>query len=83
MVLVNSAGIAPQGRAARDMFVCSEMTCEANSRHGGGDAEWLKGWRATTEMENTSTTATALPARSTRGRPALCNPKLDRWLHRS
>ena len=44
-------------------------------------AEWLKRWRATPELEDIYDRNRAAAAKLS-GSPRLCNPKLDRWLHR-
>jgi pimeloyl-ACP methyl ester carboxylesterase len=80
LVLVNSAGIRLKGVARGDMFLCSEddLLKLLFARDG---TEWLKGWRATPELEDIYDRNRAAAAKLSWS-PRLCNPKLDRWLHR-
>ena len=82
LVLVNSAGIRIKGVPRGDMFVCSEAELLKLLFAGDGAAdEWLEsgGPRPTWK---TSTIETAAAAAKYSWSPRLCNPKLDRWLHR-
>jgi pimeloyl-ACP methyl ester carboxylesterase len=81
LVLVNSAGIRLKGVPRGDMFVCSEddLLKLLFARHGA--AEWLKRWRATPELEDIYDRNRAAAAKLSWS-PRLCNPRLDRWLHR-
>jgi pimeloyl-ACP methyl ester carboxylesterase len=78
--LVNSAGIRLKGVPRGDMFISSEddLLKLLFARDG---AEWLKRWRATREREDIYDRNRAAAAKLSWS-PRLCNPKLDRWLHR-
>jgi pimeloyl-ACP methyl ester carboxylesterase len=80
LVLVNNAGIRVQHVPRGDMFLCSEddLLKLLFARDG---ATWLKGWRATPELEDIYDRNRAAAAKLSWS-PRLCNPKLDRWLHR-
>jgi len=80
LVLVNSAGIRLNGVPRGDMFLSSEddLLKLLFARDG---AEWLKRWRATPEREDIYDRNRAAAAKLSWS-PRLCNPKLDRWLHR-
>ena len=80
LVLVNSAGIRLKGVPRGDMFLSSEDDLlKLLFAHDG--AEWLKRWRATPELEEIYDRNRAAAAKLSWS-PRLCNPKLDRWLHR-
>lgn len=81
LVLVNSAGIRVKGVPRGDMFVCSEEDLLKLLFAGDGAANWLKGWRATPELEDIYDRNRAAAAKFSWS-PRLCNLKLDRWLHR-
>jgi len=81
LVLVNSAGLRVRGVPRADMFICSEDELLKLLFGGKGAAEWLRSWRATPEMEDIYDRNRAAAARYSWS-PRLCNPKLDRWLHR-
>jgi pimeloyl-ACP methyl ester carboxylesterase len=81
LVLVNSAGIRLKGVPRGDMFVCSEQDLLKLLFAGDGAADWLKGWRATPELEDIYDRNRAAAAKFSWS-PRLCNLKLDRWLHR-
>lgn len=80
LVLVNSAGIRVKGVPRGDMFLSSEddLLKLLFARDG---TEWLKRWRATPELEDIYERNRAAAAKLSWS-PRLCNPKLDRWLHR-
>jgi pimeloyl-ACP methyl ester carboxylesterase len=80
LVLVNSAGIRLKGVPRGDMFLSSEddLLKLLFARDG---AEWLKRWRATPQLEDIYDRNRAAAAKLSWS-PRLCNPKLDRWLHR-
>ncbi len=80
LVLVNSAGIRVKGVPRADMFVCSEDDL-LKLLFAKGGKEWLQSWRATPDMEDIYDRNRAAAARYSWS-PRLCNPKLDRWLHR-
>lgn len=81
LVLLNSAGIRVKGVPRGDMFVCSEGELLKLLFAGNGAAEWLKSWRATPDLEDIYDRNRAAAAKYSWS-PRLCNPKLDRWLHR-
>jgi pimeloyl-ACP methyl ester carboxylesterase len=81
LILVNSAGIRIKGVPRSDMFVCSEDELLKLLFAGKGAAEWLRSWRATPELEDIYDRNRAAAAKYSWS-PRLCNPKLDRWLHR-
>ena len=81
LVLVNSAGLRVKGVPRADMFVCSENELLKLLFADKGAAEWIAAWRASPEMEDIYDRNRAAAARYSWS-PRLCNPKLDRWLHR-
>jgi pimeloyl-ACP methyl ester carboxylesterase len=81
LVLLNSAGIRIKGVPRSDMFICSEAELLKLLFAGDGAAEWLKNWRATPDLEDIYDRNRAAAAKYSWS-PRLCNPKLDRWLHR-
>lgn len=81
LVLVNCAGIRVKGVPRVDMFVCSEDDLLKFLFAAKGGTEWLQSWRATPDMEDVYDRNRAAAARYSWA-PRLCNPKLDRWLHR-
>jgi pimeloyl-ACP methyl ester carboxylesterase len=81
LVLVNSAGIRLKGVPRADMFVCSEDDLLKLLFAGNGGAAWLQAWRANPDVEDLYDRNRAAAARYSWS-PRLCNPKLDRWLHR-
>jgi pimeloyl-ACP methyl ester carboxylesterase len=81
LVLVNSAGLRVKGVPRADMFVCSENELLKLLFADKGAAEWIASC-APARIERISTTATARPRHRYSWSPRLCNPKLDRWLHR-
>lgn len=81
LVLVNSAGLRVKGVPRGDMFVCSESELLKLLFAGDGAAEWLKSWRATPDLEDIYDRNRAAAAKYSWS-PRLCNPKLERWLHR-
>jgi pimeloyl-ACP methyl ester carboxylesterase len=81
LVLLNSAGIRIKGAPRSDMFICSEAELLKLLFAGDGAAEWLKSWRATPDLEDIYDRNRAAAAKYSWS-PRLCNPKLDRWLHR-
>lgn len=81
LVLVNSAGIRLKGIPRADMFACSESDLLELLFAGKCGTEWLQSWRATPDMEDIYDRNRAAAARYSWS-PRLCNPKLDRWLHR-
>jgi pimeloyl-ACP methyl ester carboxylesterase len=81
LVLVNSAGIRIKGVPRSDMFLCSEDDLLKLLFARLGAADWLKRWRATPELEDIYDRNRAAAAKLSWS-PRLCNPKLERWLHR-
>jgi pimeloyl-ACP methyl ester carboxylesterase len=81
LVLVNSAGLRVKGVPRADMFVCSEDELLKLLFAGTGAKAWLQSWRATTDLEDIYDRNRGAAARYSWS-PRLCNPKLDRWLHR-
>ena len=81
LVLVNSAGIRVKGVPRSDMFVCSEDDLLKLLFAGKDAVAWLKALRATPELEDIYDRNRAAAAKFSWS-PRLCNPKLDRWLHR-
>ncbi len=81
LVLVNSAGLRVKGVPRADMFACSEDDLLKLLFAGKGGAEWLQSWRTNSDMEDIYDRNRAAAARYSWS-PRLCNPKLDRWLHR-
>lgn len=81
LVLVNSAGLRVKGVPRADMFVCSESDLLKLLFAGAGGTEWLQSWRSSPETEDIYDRNRAAAARYSWS-PRLCNPKLDRWLHR-
>jgi pimeloyl-ACP methyl ester carboxylesterase len=68
---------APRG----DMFICSQDDLLKLLFAGNGAADWLKYWHASPDIEDIYERNRAAAARYSWS-PRLCNPKLDRWLHR-
>jgi pimeloyl-ACP methyl ester carboxylesterase len=81
LVLVNSAGIRLRGVPRGDMFLCPEDDLLGLLFARNGAAEWRKAWRAAPEREDIYDRNRAAAAKLSWS-PRLCNPKLDRWLHR-
>jgi pimeloyl-ACP methyl ester carboxylesterase len=81
LVLVNSAGIRLKGVPRVDMFACSESELLKLLFAGGGGEQWLASWREGPDREDIYDRNRAAAARYAWS-PRLCNPKLDRWLHR-
>ncbi len=81
LVLVNSAGLRVKGVPRADMFACSESDLLKLLFAAEGGAEWLASWRASPDLEDIYDRNRAAAARYSWS-PRLCNPKLDRWLHR-
>jgi pimeloyl-ACP methyl ester carboxylesterase len=81
LVLANSAGIRVKGVPRADMFACSEGDLLRLLFAGEAGTEWLRAWRASAEIEDIYDRNRAAAARYSWA-PRLCNPKLDRWLHR-
>ena len=81
LVLVNSAGLRVKDVPRADMFVCSESELLKLLFAGKGAAAWLQSWRATPDLADIYDRNRAAAARYSWS-PRLCNPKLDRWLHR-
>jgi pimeloyl-ACP methyl ester carboxylesterase len=81
LVLVNSAGIRVKGIPRADMFLCSENELLKLLFAEKGGAEWIASWRASPDLEDIYERNRAAAARYSWS-PRLCNPKLDRWLHR-
>lgn len=81
LVVVNSAGLRVKGVPRADMFVCSENELLKLLFAGNGAAEWIASWRASPDREEIYDRNRAAAARYAWS-PRLCNPKLDRWLHR-
>ena len=81
LVLVSSAGLRIKGVPRADMFVCSEDELMKLLFAGTGSAQWLKSWRATPDLEDIYDRNRAAAAKYSWS-PRLCNPKLERWLHR-
>jgi pimeloyl-ACP methyl ester carboxylesterase len=80
LVLVNSAGIRLKGVPRGDMFIASaDELPKLLFANGAGD--WLQQWRATPELEDIYDRNRAAAAKFCWS-PRLCNPKLERWLHR-
>jgi pimeloyl-ACP methyl ester carboxylesterase len=81
LVLLNSAGLRVPGLPRGDMFVCSEADLLRMLFANGGGSEWLNRWRTTPDSEDIYDRNRAAAAKYSWS-PRLCNPKLDRWLHR-
>jgi pimeloyl-ACP methyl ester carboxylesterase len=81
LVLVNSAGLRLKGIPRADMFACSEDELLRLLFATKGGTEWLQSWRASPDLEDLYDRNRAAAARYSWS-PRLCNPKLDRWLHR-
>lgn len=81
LVLANSAGIRVKEVPRADMFACSEDELVGLLFAGKAGADWLRCWRASAELEDIYDRNRAAAARYSWA-PRLCNPKLDRWLHR-
>jgi len=81
LVLVGSAGIRIKGTPRADMFVCAEDDLLKMLFAGGRGGEWLRGWRASPDLEDMYDRNRAAAAKYSWS-PRLCNPKLERWLHR-
>lgn len=81
LVLVNSAGLRVKGAPRGDMFICSQDDLLKLLFAGKGAADWLKSWHASPDIEDIYERNRAAAARYSWS-PRLCNPKLDRWLHR-
>jgi pimeloyl-ACP methyl ester carboxylesterase len=81
LILVNSAGIRLKGVPRADMFACSESDLLKLLFAGDGGEQWLSSWRKVPELEDIYDRNRAAAARYSWS-PRLCNPKLDRWLHR-
>jgi pimeloyl-ACP methyl ester carboxylesterase len=81
LVLLNSAGLRVKGVPRADMFVCSEPDLVKLLFAGEGGSAWLDSWRASPDAEDIYERNRAAAAKFSWS-PRLCNPKLDRWLHR-
>ncbi|MFL6796968.1 MAG: alpha/beta fold hydrolase [Xanthobacteraceae bacterium] len=81
MVLLNSAGLRLKGVPRADMFLCSEDDLLKLLFAKAGGSDWLHTWRATADLEDVYDRNRAAGAKFSWS-PRLCNPKLDRWLHR-
>ena len=81
MTLVNSAGLRVKDQPRGDMFVCSEADLIRMLFTGEAGDAWIKSWRATPDLETLYDRNRAAAAKYTWS-PRLCNPRLDRWLHR-
>lgn len=81
LTLVNSAGLRLKGVPRGDMFVCSEQELLKLLFAGDGATKWLESWRASSDREDIYERNRAAAAKYSWS-PRLCNPKLDRWLHR-
>lgn len=81
ITLVNSAGLRVKDAPRGDMFLCSEADLIKLLFNGDGGDSWFKGWRASPAHEDVYERNRAAAAKYTWS-PRLCNPKLDRWLHR-
>jgi pimeloyl-ACP methyl ester carboxylesterase len=81
LTLVNSAGLRVKGSPRGDMFVCSEADMLKYFFTGDGGEAWMQSIRADSELEGIYERNRAAAAKFTWS-PRLCNPKLDRWLHR-
>ncbi len=79
--LVNSAGIRVKDVPRGDLFVCSEEDMIRMLFAGNGGVEWMKSIRGEGELEDIYERNRAAAAKYSWS-PRLCNPKLDRWLHR-
>jgi pimeloyl-ACP methyl ester carboxylesterase len=81
LVIANSGGIRLKGVSRADMFACSEDDLLGLLFAGKAGAEWLRSWRSSAELEEIYDRNRAAAARYSWS-PRLCNPKLERWLHR-
>jgi len=81
LTLVNSAGLRLKGIPRGDLFVCSENEMLKMLFAGDGAKAWLDFWRASSDREDIYERNRAAGAKFSWS-PRLCNPKLDRWLHR-
>jgi len=81
LVLAASAGIRVQGVPRADMFICSQDELLKLLFAGDGAAAWMEAWRATPDLEDMYDRNRAAAAKYSWS-PRLCNPKLERWLHR-
>ena len=81
LVLAASAGIRVNGVPRADMFVVAQDDLLKLLFAGDGAAKWLQGWLASPEQEDIYDRNRAAAAKYTWS-PRLCNPKLERWLHR-
>ncbi len=81
LTLVNSAGLRLKGVPRGDMFVCSEGELLKLLFAGEGAKAWLETWRSSPDREDIYERNRAAAAKFSWS-PRLCNPKLDRWLHR-
>ena len=81
-MLVNSAGIRIKGVPRGDMFICSEDELLKLLFAGNGAAEWLQILAGHARSRRHLRSQPRRRPRNTPGRRGLCNPKLDRWLHR-
>lgn len=79
--LVNSAGLRVKDQPRGDMFLCSEADLIKLLFKGEAGDAWMKGWRASPAHEDIYERNRGAAAKYTWS-PRLCNPKLDRWLHR-
>jgi len=80
LVLAGSAGIRVKGVPRADMFICSQDDLQ-KLLFANGASGWLQAWRATPELEDLYDRNRAAAAKFCWS-PRLCNPKLERWLHR-
>jgi pimeloyl-ACP methyl ester carboxylesterase len=81
LIVAGSAGIRVKGAPRADMFVCSEDDLLRMLFAGGRGGEWLRSWRASPDLEDMYDRNRAAAAKYSWS-PRLCNPKLERWLHR-
>jgi pimeloyl-ACP methyl ester carboxylesterase len=80
LVLINSAGLRVKGVPRADMFIVSPAELQ-KLLFVNGSAAWLDQWHATPELEDIWDRNRAAAAKYCWS-PRLCNPKLERWLHR-
>ena len=81
LTLANSAGLRLKSVPRADLFVCSEQDMLKLLFAGDGGETWMQSIRASSDLEGIYERNRAAAARFTWS-PRLCNPKLDRWLHR-
>jgi pimeloyl-ACP methyl ester carboxylesterase len=79
--LVGSAGLRLKGVPRADMFLCSAEELPRLLFANGAAEAWTRSWHGDAALEELYDRNRVAAARFT-WQPRLCNPKLEKWLHR-